>query len=88
MPANWCPSPAPCPAKTPSHIVADKYIYKYSNTNMKILNYKYINTYGDQLVSISCYLSLPTLAEARSQIVADKYIYKYRQIYTKILTNT
>ena len=44
---------------------------------MKILNYKYINTHGDKLVSISCYLSLPTFAKALSHIVVDKYIYKY-----------
>ena len=73
MAANWCPAPATCPAKTPSHIVADKYIYKYSNTNMKILNNKYINTHGNQLVSFSCYLSLPILTKALSNIVADKY---------------
>ena len=76
MAANWCPAPATCPAKTPSHIVADKFIYKCSNKNMRILNYKYINTHGDQLVSISCYLSLPTLVKALSRIVADKYTYK------------
>ena len=31
MGTNWWPAPATCPAKTPSHIVADKYINKYSN---------------------------------------------------------